>query len=272
MAFHEHNCKGLIYDTADGFSSVGGIYHAFTTRHGGVSPAPFDTLNFADNRGDTSENLLENYRRLGAAVGFNPSRVVGCRQIHSSLVHVADEADAGKILWDERPCDADALITNIPELPLVVFGSDCNVVLLYDPVTRCIGAAHAGWRGTAGGIVQKTSEAMMKTYGAQPQNIHAALGPSIGKCCFETDADVPAALHALHIPEIDAQIERRGQKYHIDLKGINRCWLLRSGIFPEHIEVHPDCTMCRTDRYWSHRKMGDARGGMIAVIALKEDA
>ena len=92
MSFTEHNVNGLIYDTSDVITAAGsGAVHAFTTRHGGVSPAPYDSLNFADNKGDTSENLLENYRRLGEAVGFDASRAVGCRQIHSDLVRVARE-------------------------------------------------------------------------------------------------------------------------------------------------------------------------------------
>ena len=119
MSFTEHNVNGLIYDTSDVITAAGsGAVHAFTTRHGGVSPAPYDSLNFADNKGDTSENLLENYRRLGEAVGFDASRAVGCRQIHSDLVRIASEEDAGKILWDDRPYDADGLITNVPNLPL----------------------------------------------------------------------------------------------------------------------------------------------------------
>ena len=97
MSFTEPNVNGVIFDTA-GTLSVGGVRHAFTTRHGGVSPAPFDSLNLASNRGDREENILENYRRLGAAVGFDASRAVGCRQIHSDLVRVAREEDAGKMV------------------------------------------------------------------------------------------------------------------------------------------------------------------------------
>ena len=149
MSFTEHNVNGLIYDTSDVITAAGsGAVHAFTTRHGGVSPAPYDSLNFADNKGDTSENLLENYRRLGEAVGFDASRAVGCRQIHSDLVRIASEEDAGKILWDDRPYDADGLITNVPNLPLFAYGTDCCVITLYDPTSRSIGAVHAGWRGT----------------------------------------------------------------------------------------------------------------------------
>ena len=127
MSFSEHNHNGLIFDTSDVLSAVPGAVHAFTTRHGGVSPAPFDSLNFADNRGDRSENLLENYRLLGEAVGIDASRAVGCRQIHSDLVRVACEEDAGKILWNDRPYDADGLITNVPNLPLFHRRSACRL-------------------------------------------------------------------------------------------------------------------------------------------------
>ena len=188
MSFTEHNVNGVIFDTA-GTLSVGGVRHAFTTRHGGVSPAPFDSLNLASNRGDREENILENYRRLGAAVGFDASRAVGCRQIHSDLVRVAREEDAGKIRWDERPYDADALITNVPNLPLFAYGTDCCMITVYDPTSRSIAAIHAGWRGTASGIVLKALVTMMSLYGADPYTMRAAIGPAIGKCCFETDSD-----------------------------------------------------------------------------------
>ena len=167
MSFTEHNVNGVIFDTA-GTLSVGGVRHAFTTRHGGVSPAPFDSLNLASNRGDREENILENYRRLGAAVGFDASRAVGCRQIHSDLVRVAREEDAGKLRWDERPYDADALITNVPNLPLFAYGTDCCMITVYDPTSRSIAAIHAGWRGTASGIVLKALVTMMSLYGADP--------------------------------------------------------------------------------------------------------
>ena len=166
MSFTEHNVNGVIFDTA-GTLSVGGVRHAFTTRHGGVSPAPFDSLNLASNRGDREENILENYRRLGAAVGFDASRAVGCRQIHSDLVRVAREEDAGKIRWDERPYDADALITNVPNLPLFAYGTDCCMITVYDPTSRSIAAIHAGWRGTANGIARKAVEKMIAEFGSR---------------------------------------------------------------------------------------------------------
>ena len=131
---------------------------------------------------------------------------------------------------------------------------------------------HAGWRGTASGIALKAAVSMMSCYGADPYTLRAAISPSIGKCCFETDSDVANAFFALLDPAMDERIEKRGDKYHIDLKAINRLWLLRAGIDPSRIDVHPDCTKCHPERYWSHRAMGDRRGGMAAMICLTEDA
>ena len=267
MSFTTHLKNGIEFDSCDSLA----VCHAFSTRYGGVSEAPFDSLNFADNRGDKAENLLENYRRLGAAVGFDASRVVCCRQVHSATVVEAREDFAGKVLWNDRPFDADALVTNIPELPLVVFSSDCCTALFFDPVTRSIGAAHAGWRGTADGIVYNVVREMERLYGAKAENIRVALGPSIHPCCFETHADVPDALRETLSAEAEKCIEAMGEKFRVDLNLANRLWLARAGIREENIEAHPDCTGCDLVRYWSHRKMGEKRGGQIAVISLKKE-
>ena len=268
MPFTRHNVNGLIYDTADGISSVGGTRHAFTTRLGGVSPAPMDSLNFSEDA-DTTENVLENYRLLGLAACLDLSRGVGLRQIHSDRVRFIHADDAGRILHEDRPYDADAMLTDVPGLPLIVKSADCCTVLLYDPTCRCVGAVHAGWRGTALGIALKTLVAMMSAYGADPMTIHAAIGPSIGACCFETDADVPDAIREELSESADRFIEKRGNKYHVDLKQVNRLWLLRGGLDPHNIEVHEDCTACHPELYWSHRRMGKKRGSQIAVIALE---
>ena len=270
MSFTTHTHNNLVYSTADGLCAVGGVRHAFTTRLGGVSPAPFDSLNFFERNGDTAENVLENYRLLGEATGLPMSRAVGNRQVHGDLVRFIREDDAGKLLWDERPYDADALITDVPNLPLVAYSADCCTILLYDPTCRCVGAVHAGWKGTALGVALKTLVAMMSVCGADPMTVRAALGPSIGACCFETDADVPDAIRAELSESADPFITRaEGGKYRVDLKQINRLWLLRGGLDPRNIEVHPDCTMCHPERYWSHRRLGARRGGQIAVIALE---
>ena len=159
-----------------------------------------------------------------------------------------------------------ALVALLAALPL----ADC-------PSTRAIQALHALFphgdhRGTALGIAAKTIAAMERLYGAKAEHIRAAIGPGISRCCFETDTDVPAAMRAALGAEVEPYLQRSAQdgKWHVDLKAINRHWMLRAGLAPEHIAVSGACTACCTDLYWSHRRMGDVRGSQAAMICLKE--
>ena len=266
MSFVNHEQNGLFWLTSP---LLDGVRHGFSTRRGGVSPAPLDTLNLRFGCGDTPEHLAENYRRLLGAVEMDPARAVLSLQVHRDDVRLCTSADAGKGLMRERDYEADALITGEKGLPLVVFSADCGTVLLHDPAAGCVGAVHAGWRGCAAGIVEKTVREMARLLGARPERILAALGPCIGKCCFETDSDVPEAMASSALgAEAEPCLERRGAKYHVDLAGLIRQWLLRAGVLPEHIEVCGLCTACRPDLFWSHRKMGEARGVQAAMICL----
>jgi YfiH family protein len=264
MSFQTHDENGLVWLTSDILS---GVRHGFSTRKGGVSPAPWDTLNLGVGRGDDMENVRENYRRFCAALGTDPMRCVLSKQVHEANVRLVTADDCGKGLWRDRDyTSVDAMICNTPEIPLVVFSADCNIILLYDPVRRAIGAAHAGWRGTALGIVKKTAEQMTASFGSNPADLRAAIGPAIGQCCFETDGDVPEALRAALGNDVEPYMKWNGAKWHIDLKAVNALWLRRSGV--GQIDVCGHCTACRPDLYWSHRKMGQARGSQIAMICL----
>lgn len=265
MSFETHTQNGLVFLASP---LLGGVRHGFSTRLGGVSPAPWDALNLGPGRGDAPENIQENYRRFFAALGADPARAVLSKQVHRDGVRVCTAGDAGKGLARERDYDADALVTGEPGLPLVVFSADCGILLLHDPVTGCAGAVHAGWRGCAVGIVEKTVRELGRVYGARPEDIRCAVGPCIGRCCFETDGDVPAAMRAALGAEAEPHLTWRAPKWHVDLAGLNRAWLLRAGVAPDHIDTCGLCTACRPDLFWSHRKMGQARGAQVAVIAL----
>ena len=152
--------------------------------------------------------------------------------------------------------------------PSVCFSADCTPILLHDPVRRAVAAVHAGWRGTALGIAARCLEAMARDFGTDPADVEAAIGPCIGPCCFETDADVPRAILASLGPEAEPLIRREGEKYYPDLKALNALWLRRTGV--RRIDCSCDCTRCRPDRFWSHRLTGTARGTMAAVILLRE--
>ncbi len=266
MAFTVHQEGTLEYLTA-GALSAGGAVHAFSTRYGGVSEGPLSSLNLGTHRGDRPENVLENYRILGRAVGFSPEDTVFTRQLHTDIILRVGAADRGTGLFREQTAVCDGVITDEPNVALVCFSADCTPVLLYDPVRGAVGAVHAGWRGTAMGIARRAVEAMTREFGCRPSDIRAAIGPCISRCCFETGPEVPAAMLAALGSEAQGAIEPRGEKFFVDLKALNRLHLLRAGVAV--IDVSEDCTMCQPGRFWSHRASHGVRGSLAAVIMRK---
>jgi len=256
--------KGTLeYLTADGISCP----HCFTTKLGGVSTGVMAGMNIAIKLDETEENVTKNFGILGDALGFEISDLVLTRQIHSDIVRTVTRKDCNGCFHRNYP-ECDALITNDPGVALTVFTADCTPLLFHDPVTGAVGAAHAGWKGTAQNIGAKTVEAMCREFGCDPANIRVAIGPNVGFCHFETDADVPEAMIAAYGEEVNEFIRPRGSKFYLDLKAINALSVKRAGV--RHIEISEDCTMCRPDRYWSHRITGERRGSQGAIIVCKE--
>ena len=253
----------LEYLVAEGIS----VPHCFTTRLGGVSTGSQESLNLAYGRGDSMENVKKNLSILASALDFDAGKYVLTRQTHSDMVRFVTDRDCAGFCHRDYP-ECDALVTNTPGVALLVFTADCTPILLHDPVTGAVGAAHAGWRGTVQSIAAKTVEVMVNQCGADPKNIRAAIGPNIGQCHFETDADVPDAILAAFGQEATPYIEKRGEKYHIDLKAVNALVLRRAGV--RHIDISNDCTMCQPQRFWSHRYTKGDRGSQGAVIVCKE--
>lgn len=241
--------------------------HCFTTRYGGVSTGSQESLNLAVGRGDSEENVETNLRILAKELDFDPEKYVLTRQTHSDIVRVVTEADCSGFFHRDYP-ECDGLVTNTPGVTLMVFTADCTPLLFHDPVTGAVGAAHAGWRGTAQNIGAKTVEAMVKNFGCRPEDIRAAIGPNLAQCHFETDLDVPAAMIAAYGDEVLAFIRQKGEKYYPDLKAINALALRRAGVC--HIEISENCTWCESDRFWSHRVTRGDRGSQGAVITCKE--
>ena len=243
------------------------VPHGFTTRVGGVSEGYLSSLNLGMHRGDDPDNVRENYRRLAQAVGFSPEKLVLANQTHSDIVRVVTDRDCvGSLSHRDYP-ECDGLVTNTPGVALMVFSADCTPILLHDPVTRAVGAVHAGWRGTASGIVKNAVEMMVSAFGCRAENICAAIGPNIGVCCFETDADVPEAMISALGEEAKPFIHPKEEKFYLDLKRINALWLYRSGI--RDITISKHCTACSSDLFWSHRVTKGKRGSQGAVIACK---
>lgn len=260
MSFETERAGALEFLRCDALAAR----HGFSTRPGGVSEGPLASLNLGIHRGDRPRNVIENWRRFAGAVGYDWKRTVFTHQIHTDLVRAVTDADCGRGLAFPAP-DCDGLVTATPGVALAVFSADCVPILLEDPVTGAVGAVHAGWRGTALGIVRAAVAAMTARFGTRPADVRAAIGPCIDRCCFETREDVPAAMRAGLGADADAAIDDHGDgSFHVDLKDLNRAWLRRAGV--SQVATCPFCTACQPDRFWSHRRTGATRGSLAAVI------
>lgn len=253
----------LEYLRCDGIA----VPHCFTTRLGGVSTGVFDSLNIGMHRGDAGENVAKNHEILAEALDYDVHKVVMSHQVHSDIVHVVTDADCKGLDHHLYP-ECDGLITNTAGVVLVIFTADCTPILLHDRVTGAVGAVHAGWRGTALDIAGKAVAAMVEQFGCDPKNIHAAIGPNIGVCCFETGGEVPQAMVDTFGDEARRWIFPTGDKYYVNLKEINRHALSRRGV--GYIDVSDACTACQSARFWSHRVTGGNRGSQGAIIVCKE--
>ncbi len=268
MKFTEKTVNGVPFLQADGFGP--GAAHGFSTREGGVSEGVYATLNLGTSRGDDPKRVTENFSRFCTALGVEEKSLVCSAQVHGDAVRTCTGADAGLGLDRSIDYEADALVTDVPGLTLAIFTADCLPILLYDPVRAVVAAVHAGWRGTALGIVERTVEKMVSQYGSDRGNILAAVGPGISSCCFETHEDVPNAMtEAMGATALGHIQAVEGGKFKVDLKGLNAQRLEAAGLRPEHIAVSPICTACQSDRFWSHRVTGGARGSMAALISLR---
>ncbi len=269
MSFQTRDHNGVVYHTSS-ILDAPGLIHGFSTRLGGVSEGPFASLNFRGGgpEPDVRENVRENYRRFCEALGTDIHDVVQSQQVHEDTVRHVTGADRGKGLFAATDYTADALVTNEPGLSLMVFSADCIILLLHDPVTGSIGAVHAGWRGTALDLPAKAVRKMGRLFGARPEDIRVAVGAGIGPCCFETHDDVPNAMRSAFGGGAEDYIRPRGEKWTVDLKGLNAWRLREAGVREENMDGCPTCTACRTDLYWSHRITGDRRGVQGALIAL----
>ena len=250
---------------------TGIVRHGFSTRLGGVSCGCFSSMNLSFDRGDDPEAVRENFRRIAGAVGVKCEDMVFSRQTHTTNVRVVTEADRGKGIVRERDYDdVDGLITDIAGICLVTSYADCVPLYFVDPVKKAIGLSHSGWRGTVGKIGKKTVEAMHRTFGSEPENILAAVGPSICMDCYEVSEDVIDQFRKAFGQEDWQELFYRKEngKYQLDLWKANERIFLEAGIRPEHMAVTNVCTRCNSSILYSHRAMGNKRGNLCAFLAL----
>ena len=204
-----------------------------------------------------------------AAVGIDTARFVHGRQVHGNHIRVATEADAHGIT-EPSDLEADGYVTNIRRLPLAVFTADCVPLLMEDVDAGVVAAVHCGWRPTAADIVGEAIRAM-RTLGAEPSAIRAAIGPCIRRCCFQTGQEVVDAMARLlgeDLGTLAAADPTADGKYRLDLPGVVARRLAQLGVRPEHIDDRGLCTMCDPEAFWSHRAMGLRRGSQANIIML----
>ena len=244
-----------------------GAKHMFTTRFGGVSEGPFASLNLSSGRGDPDENVRENFRRVCDYFGVGLDDCAVTRQVHKNEVRIVTGSDR-HVCLSPVPYEADGLVTAEKGLPIFCFTADCVPVLLHDPVAGVAGAIHCGWRSSVQDILAVALR-QMASLGACSENIRAAIGPAIGRCCFETDDDVPQAIEAWLDGDTRGLFDPGpGSKTLVDLRLANARRLQQLGVRAENIDISGECTKCSHEKYWSHRYTKGLRGSQASAIML----
>lgn len=249
-----------------GLLQTGIVNHLFSTRRGGVSEGIFSSMNLSYTRGDKKEAVDENFRRIAAVFDSTPEKIVCSDQTHTVNVRRVTEQDAGKgVVCPKDYRDVDGLITDVPELILATFYADCVPLFFVDMMHRAIGLSHSGWKGTVGRMGEVTLKAMKEAFGTRPENVRAAIGPSICQDCYEVSMDVAQ--------QFEESVLKPGKvpgKYQLDLWNANKMILLNAGILPEHLEVTDICTCCNSEYLFSHRGSGGRRGNLGAFLELRK--
>lgn len=249
------------------------VRHGFSTRLGGVSKGYLAEMNLSFTRGDDPENVRENFRRMGAAIGFDPESLVLSQQTHTSNVRLVTEEDRGR--GYTKPLgytDVDGMITDVPGLMLATFYADCVPLFFLDPVHRAIGLSHSGWKGTVKRIGAVTVERMKEAFGTDPEHILAAVGPSICQDCYEVSEDVALAFKKEFRAYADESLiyRKKNGRYQLNLWRANEIVLLEAGIKPGHLAMPGICTCCNSKLLFSHRADGEMRGNLGAFLGLCE--
>jgi hypothetical protein len=234
------------------------VLTCFTTRHGGVSQKPFDTLNLAFHVNDNTRDVIANHTLLARTLGYDVKKLVHMRQIHSDHIVVVNE----QFNFDTPP-QCDALITNISSLPLMVMSADCTPILIYDPLHHAIGAVHAGRTGALNGILTKTIQKMLEIYGSNPEELHIVLGPSICGSCYEINESIAQEVHTKGYTQ---SLKYKEEKVFLDVNTILIQQLEVLGV--KHYEVSPHCTSCSCGDFFSYRVCSQYTGRIAGVIML----
>ncbi|HAG65713.1 MAG TPA: peptidoglycan editing factor PgeF [Ruthenibacterium lactatiformans] len=263
--FEEKERNGVPYLSYPFFENTGIVKHGFSTRLGGVSKGCWSSMNISTTRGDAPEDVEENRRRIAGAIGVMPEAFTYTHQTHTVHVAAVRAKDKGKHFKE-----TDGMVTDVPGICLVTFFADCVPLYFVDPVRKAIGLSHSGWRGTVGKIGKATVEKMGEEYGCMPEDILAAVGPSICQDCYEVSEDVALAFMQEFKEYADERLIYRTseEKYQLNLWRANEIVLLEAGILPKHLAVTNICTCCNPDLMFSHRASHGKRGNLGAFLGL----
>jgi len=241
------------------------IPHGFSTRAGGVSAPPYDSLNLGRTVGDRPESVEENARRLAGTLDVSPGQLMTVDQVHGEVLLEAPEARPGAV-QPRALGEADGLFTRAPLTALCIRTADCVPVLLYAPDVPAVAAVHAGWRGALQGIPGAGVKILRDRYGADPKRILAVVGPSIRRCCYRVGSDV-----ALRFRErYGAAVLSEGDR--LDLPAVCVASLAAAGVPESQVEITPHCTCCEADRFFSHRRDQGRTGRHMSVVMLPAPA
>jgi len=256
MSFSLNN--GLRFYQFDSLS----VRHAVFTRHGGISPAPWKSLNLGGTVGDEVERVRKNRFRSFEAMGCEPNTIFDVWQVHSADVVCADAPRK----MDESYQKADIILTDKPEVTLFMRFADCVPILVHDPVKGVVGLSHAGWLGTVRDVAGVTVDAMRERYDSNPADVIACIGPSIGPDHYEVGEDVIAQVKQTFDTDANMMLPLHGERTHFDLWKANQYLLERAGV--NQIELAGICTACHTDDWFSHRAEKGRTGRFGALISL----
>lgn len=246
------------------FRAYPSLKQAIFTRNGGVSRQPFNSLNLSHSVGDETDAVDQNFQRVCEVLNISAEQTVACHLIHGNDVAIITPTNRQPVMGY-----ADGLVTAVPDTYLYMRFGDCTPLLFFDPVRQAVGLTHAGWRGTMKNAAGATVEAMI-TLGCQRANIIAAIGPSIGPCCYEVGPDVIDAA-AVSFARPDSLFEQNGKPNHahFDMWEANRRQLAKAGI--GRIIQSQLCTACHTDQFFSHRAEKGKTGRFGVILGLRGD-
>lgn len=265
--------KEVTYLTFPILEETGLVRHLFSTREGGVSKGIYASMNLSYSRGDEKEAVDENFRRIAEVFETTPERIVCSRQTHTTNIRLVTESDCGKGTVTETDYeDVDGLITDIPHIILGTFYADCVPLYFVDTRQKAIGLAHSGWRGTVARMGEQMLWAMKNAFGTKPEDVVAAIGPSICQACYEVSEDVAEAFRQKASREWEAILQKGKEKgkYQLDLQKANQLILMNAGVPKRQIAVSDICTCCNSSIMFSHRASGGKRGNLGAFMELRK--